>query len=91
MEPHRESGRGIRVAKEGSERIVEALGKLKVDQNRTNGGRKDQNARRRKREDWSYIVQRKKYVIRQDQTNFVLADTRSEEQEIRRDGRGFWI
>lgn len=40
LEPHRESGRGIRVAKEGSERIEEALGKLKVDQNRTNGGRK---------------------------------------------------
>lgn len=45
MEPHRESGGGIRAAKEGSGRIVEALGKLKVDQNRTNGGRKDQNAR----------------------------------------------
>ena len=48
MEPHRESEGGIRVAKEGSERIVEALGKLKVDKNRTNGGRKDQNAREKR-------------------------------------------
>lgn len=49
MEPHRESRGGIRVAKEGSEGIVEALGKLKVDQSKTNGGRKDQNAREKEK------------------------------------------
>lgn len=35
--------KGSSVAKEGSDRNVEAQGKLQVDQNRTNGGRKDQN------------------------------------------------
>lgn len=49
LEPHRERRGGIRVAKEGLTRIAEALEKLKVDKNRTNGGRKDQNAREKKK------------------------------------------
>ena len=93
MEPHKESGGGIRVAKEGSERIVEALGELKVDQNRTNGGREDQHAREKEKRGFDLYRKefRGKCVMRWDQTDFVLADTRSEEQEIRRAGRGIWI
>lgn len=37
--------KGSSVAKEGSEKNVKAQGKLKVDQDRTNGGRKDQKYR----------------------------------------------
>lgn len=47
--------KGSRIAKEGSGRNVEAQEKLKVDQKRTNGGRKDQNTKKKKREDCRYI------------------------------------
>lgn len=49
METHRECRGGIRVAKEGLTRIAEALEKLKVDNNGTNGSRKDQNAREKEK------------------------------------------
>lgn len=41
--------KGSSLAKEGSERNVEVQEKLKVDQNRTNGGRKDENTKEKEK------------------------------------------